>query len=187
MQTWSSWLVTLVTHTPGGAVQQGALGVGCTEDVGAGTLTVWSLVGLRADTDLLGAAESVARTVLVPLAGLDVDALRGDGVRHGARRAAALEAAWQIGAGPTEAAGGDPGALVNIDTADLGVPGVAGLALTDEAAGQVGADAVLSTGSRLAALIDVNTAGGDVGRVVGVAGLALAEGFLVHGLAVGVV
>ena len=176
-----------MTHTPGGAVQQGALGVGRTEDVGAGTLTVGSLVGLRADTDLLGAAESVARTVLVPLAGLDVDALRGDGVRHGARRTAALVAAGEVQTGPAEATGGDPGTFVNINTADLGVPGVAGLALADEAAGQVGADTVLSAGSRLAALVDVHTAGRDVAGVVGVARLALAEGFLVHGFTVGVV
>ena len=175
-----------MTHTPGGAVQQGALGVGRTEDVGAGTLTVGSLVGLRAHTDLLGAAESVARTVLVPLAGLDVDALRGDGVRHGARRTAALVAAGEVQTGPAEATGGDPGALVNINTADLRVPGVAWLALTDEAAGQVGADRVLSTGARLAALVHVDTAGRDVVGVVGVAGLALTEGLLVHSSAVGV-
>ena len=176
-----------MTHTPGRAVQEGALRVGRAEDVGARTLTVWSLVGLRADTDLLGAAESVARAVLVPLAGLDVDALRGDGVRHGASRTAALVAAGEVLTGSAEATGGDTGTFVNINTADLGVPGVAWLALTDEAAGQVGADTVLSTGSRLAALVDVNTAGSDVVGVVGVARLALAEGFLVHSFTVGVV
>ena len=175
-----------MTHTAGLAVQQGALRVGGTEDVGTRALTVRALVGLGADTDLLWAAESVARAVLVPLAGLDVDTLGGDGVRHGARRAAALEAAWEVLTGPAEATGGDPGALVNINAADLRVPGVAWLALTDEAAGQVGADRVLSTGARLAALVHVDTAGRDVVGVVGVAGLALTEGLLVHSSAVGV-
>ena len=108
-----------MTHTPGGAVQQGALGVGRTEDVGAGTLTVRALVGLRADTDLLGAAERIARAVLVPLAGLDVDTLRADGVRHGARWTAALVAPGQVGAGPAKTTGGDPGTFVNINTVTL--------------------------------------------------------------------
>ena len=78
------------------------------------------------------------------------------------------------------------GALVNVDTADLGVAGVARLALTQVAAGQVGAHAVIPTGPRLAALVHVHTAGGDVGGVVGPAGLALAVGLLVLSLAEGV-
>ena len=58
-------------------------------------------------------------------------------------------------------------ALVNINTADLGVPGVAWLTLTDEAAGQIGADTVISASSRSSAFVHINTASRYVGGVVG--------------------
>ena len=186
MQSRACWLVSLVTHTPGLSIEQRTLGVGGAEYVGTGTLAVWSLVGLRADTDLLWAAESVARAVLVPLTCLDVDTLGAGGAQHGAGRTAALVTAGQVRTSSTKAAGGDTGALVDINTSDLRVPGVSRLALTHEAARQVGAEAVLPAGAGGATLVDVHAAGRDVVGIVSPASLALTESFLVHGLAVGV-
>ena len=176
-----------MTHAPGLAIEQRALGVGGAEDVGARTLAVGALVGLRAHAHLVSAAEGVAGAVSVLVAGLDVETLGGvGGVGDGAGGAATLVAAGQILTRPAKATSGHRCTLVNVDATDLGVAGVAGLALTQVAAGQVGADAVLSAGPGLAALVHVHTPGGDVGGVVGPAGLALAEGFLVLGLAEGV-
>ena len=175
-----------MTHTAGLSIEQSTLRVGGAEYVGTRTLTVGSLVGLGADTDLVWAAESIAWAVLVPLTGLNVDTLTAGGAQHGACWTAALVTAGEVLTGPTEPAGGDTGALVNINTADLGVPGVARLALTGEAAGEVGAEAVLSAGPGSSTLVNVNTASSDVGGVVGPSSLALTESFLGHGLAVGV-
>ena len=180
LEAGTSWLVALVTHAPGLPIQQRALGVGRAEDVGTRALAVGALVGLGAHAHLLIAAESIARTVAVLVAGLHVETLGGvGGVGDGAGRAAALVAAGQVLAGPAEAAGGDGAALVDVDAADLGVAGVAGLALAQVAAGQVGAHAVVPAGARLAALVHVHAAGGNVGGVVGPAGLTLAVGLLV--------
>ena len=173
-----------MTHAPGLTIEQGTLGVGRAEDVGTWTLTVGSLIWLRTDTDLVIAAEGVTRAVSVPVASLHVETLgRVGGVRDGAGRTATLVAAGQILASSAKSTSCHRGALINVDTADLGVAGVARLALTQVAAGQVGADAVLPTGAGLAALVHIHAAGGDVGRVVGPAGLALAVSLLVLGLA----
>ena len=66
-----------MTHAPGLSIEQSTQRVGGAEDVGAGTLTVGSLVGLWTDTHLVSAAESIAGTVLVPLTSLDVDTVSG--------------------------------------------------------------------------------------------------------------
>ena len=68
-------MVALVAHTSGLSIEQGTQGVGRTEDVGTWTLTVWTLVGFWTHTNLLFAAEGIARTVLVLLARLDVQTL----------------------------------------------------------------------------------------------------------------
>ena len=66
-----------MTHAPGLSIEQSTQRVGGAEDVGAGTLTVGSLVGLRTDTHLVSAAESIAGTVLVSLTSLDVHTVSG--------------------------------------------------------------------------------------------------------------
>ena len=64
-----------MTHTPGLSIEQSTQRVGSTEDVGTWTLTVGSLVGFWTHTNLFFAAEGITRTVLVLLAGLDVETL----------------------------------------------------------------------------------------------------------------
>ena len=72
------------------------------------TFTVGSLVGLRADTELAGAAEGVPGAVIVPDASLHTDAAGWIGwVNYRSRRAAALVGAGQVLAGDSKAAGAD--------------------------------------------------------------------------------
>ena len=80
LETRAGGLVSLVTHAPGLSIEQGTQRVGRAEDVGTGTLTIGTLVRLGTHTDLVTAAESIAGTVLVPLASLDVDTFSGGGV-----------------------------------------------------------------------------------------------------------
>jgi hypothetical protein len=70
----SGGLIALVTHALRLSIDQGALRVGRTEDVGTGTFTFCSLVGLRANTELSSATKGIARTVTVALTGLHADA-----------------------------------------------------------------------------------------------------------------
>ena len=96
-----------MAHAPGLTIEQSALGVGRTEDVGTGTLAVGALVGLGAHAHLVTAAEGVAGTVAVPVAGFHVQTLSGvGGVGDGAGRAAALVAAGQILTSSSESTSG---------------------------------------------------------------------------------
>jgi hypothetical protein len=68
-----------VAHALGLPIDEGALRVGSTEDVGTRTFTVWSLVRLWTDAELSRTAECISRTVVVLGAGLDADACQGIG------------------------------------------------------------------------------------------------------------
>jgi hypothetical protein len=154
---------------------------------GSLTFTVDALVRLGAHAELSRAAEGIARAVAVQPTSLDADAGEGvGGVGHRASWAAALEGAGQVLAGCSETTSAHRATLVNVDTSDKRVAGVAGLALADVAAGQVGAHCILSTRPRGSALVDVNAAGGNVLRVIGPSVLADAVSVLLLCLAVGV-
>ena len=145
------------------------------------------MVGLRADTELAGAAEGVPGAVIVPEAGLHTDTARWvGGVHYRSRRTAALVRAGQVLAGDSKAAGAHGSALVDIHTADQGVAGVARLTLAHMASGQVSADGVLSTGSWSSTFIDVDTASSDVLRVIRPTILTDTVGVLFLSFAVGV-
>ena len=64
-----------MTHAPRLTIEQCTLRVGCTEDVGTGTLAVGALVRLGTHAHLVRAAEGVTGTVSVLVAGLHVQTL----------------------------------------------------------------------------------------------------------------
>ena len=126
------------------------------------------MVGLWADAELSSATKGIAGTVAVALTGLDADAGQWvGGVGYRVRWATAFERPGQILARDAKATSADSSTLIDVNTADQGIAGVARLALADMASRQVCANGIFSTSARRTALIDIDASSGNILRVVG--------------------
>ena len=144
------------------------------------------MVGLWADAELSSATKGIAGTVAVALTGLDADAGQWvGGVGYRVRWATAFERPGQILARDAKATSADSSTLIDVNTADQGIAGVARLALADMASRQVCANGIFSTSSRRTTFIDIDASSGNILRVVGPPIFAHTIGVLLLCLAIG--